>query len=236
MTELPDAWLLEELKSRLTRPPACAPNCIATPDVRLAVKGAEVEIVADVHAAADASWPVPGPASAWVPRSVTVDGQPAVALVRRGDGFLHLRLSAGTHQVVVSGPLPPRDSLALQFVDRPRRMRAVADGWQVDGVREDGTTDGSVQLTRKLDAGSRGEAGSEGHYEPWLEVTRIFEIGISWKVETVVRRVSPPGTPLVVKVPLLKGMLVTDADHPVRTARSFSRSGATSRRPAGPRR
>ncbi len=213
---LPDAGILEELRKRLTRPPACAPNCIATPDVRLAVKGADVEIVAEVHAASDAAWPVPGPASAWVPRSVTVDGQPAFALARRGDGFLHLRLSAGTHQVVVSGPLPPRDSLALQFVDRPRRMRAVAAGWQVDGVREDGTTDGSVQLTRKLDAGSRGEAGSEGHYEPWLEVTRIFEIGISWKVETVVRRVSPPGTPLVVKVPLLKGMLVTDADHPVK--------------------
>ncbi|HYN42989.1 MAG TPA: hypothetical protein VE129_14525, partial [Thermoanaerobaculia bacterium] len=172
--------------------------------------------VAEVHAAAEAAWSVPGPTSAWVPRNVTVDGQPATALARRDDGFLHLRLSPGTHQVVVSGPLPPRDSLALQFVDRPRRMRAVADGWQVDGVREDGTTDGSVQLTRKLDAGGRGEAGSEGHYEPWLEVTRIFEIGISWKVETVVRRVSPPGTPLVVKVPLLKGMLVTDADHPVK--------------------
>lgn len=213
---LPDDGILEELRERLTRPPACAPSCIATPDVRLTVKGAEVEVVAEVHAAADAAWPVPGPASAWVPRSVTVDGQLAVSLVRRGDGFLHLRLPAGTHQVVVSGPLPPRDSLALQFVDRPRRMRAVADGWQVDGVREDGTTDGSVQLTRKLDAGSRGEAGSEGHYEPWLEVTRVFEIGISWKVETVVRRVSPPGTPLVVKVPLLKGMLVTDADHPVK--------------------
>jgi hypothetical protein len=213
---VPDAGLLEELKTRLTRPAACAPDCVATPDVRLTVKGADVEIAAEVHAAAEAAWPVPGPTSAWVPRSVTVDGQPAFALARRDDGFLHLRLTPGTHQVIVSGPLPPRDSLALQFVDRPRRMRAVADGWQVDGVREDGTTDGSVQLTRKLDALSRGEAGSEGHYEPWLEVTRVFEIGISWKVETVVRRVSPPGTPLVVKVPLLKGMLVTDADHPVK--------------------
>ncbi|HYN41783.1 MAG TPA: hypothetical protein VE129_08405, partial [Thermoanaerobaculia bacterium] len=40
---LPDAGLLEELRTRLTRPPACAPNCIATPDVRLTVKGADVE-------------------------------------------------------------------------------------------------------------------------------------------------------------------------------------------------
>ena len=215
-TELPDTDLLRELRERLTRPPACAPSCIATPDARLTVKGAELEIAAEVHAAADAAWPVPGPASAWVPRSVTVDGQPAVALVRRQDGFLHLRLGTGAHRVVATGALPTRDSLALQFVDPPRRMRAVAEGWQVDGVREDGTTDGSIQLTRKLEARGGGAGESEGHYEPWLEVTRVFEIGVSWKIETVVRRVSPPGAPLVVKVPLLKGMLVTDADHPVK--------------------
>ncbi len=37
----------------------------------------------------------------------------------------------------------------------------------------------------------------------------MLDIGVSWDVETIVRRVSPAGSPLFVKVPLLEGMLVT---------------------------
>src|SRR5262249_45955642 len=88
-------------------------------------------------------------------------------------------------------------------------------GWQVDGIHEDGSADDSVQLSRKLQAGAA-SASTEGGYAPWLEVTRVLDIGVSWGVETIVRRISPPGAPVVVKVPLLKGMLVTDGERQVK--------------------
>jgi hypothetical protein len=213
---VPGPQMLQELRNRLIRPPACAPSCVATANLRIVVGAGELRFQAEVHAGALAAWPVPGPAESWVPRSVTVDGAPAEGhLARLANGFLHLRVTPGIHQVVVAGPLPPKDSLTLQFGEKPHRASVTADGWQVDGVREDGTADESIQLSRKLTAGSAAATGGGG-YEPWLEVTRVLDIGVSWGVETIVRRVSPAGVPVVVKVPLLKGMLVTDAEHQVK--------------------
>ena len=211
-TGLPDDALLSELRERLLRPAPCAPACVTTSRVLLAVEGTELTVTAEVHAAAPSAWAVPGPARAWAPRSVSVDGQQASGLVRLDDGFLHLRLSAGVHEIVVSGPLPPQDSVTLQFPQKPRRARVSAPDWQVDGVREEGGIEGSVQLTRRLRAPGAASAG-EGTYEPWVEVTRTFDVGVSWTAETLVRRVTPTGTPILLKVPLLKGMLATSGQE-----------------------
>lgn len=213
---VPGPGLLEELKQRLTRAAACAPNCVSTQRLELNVAGSELRLEAEVHAGAASSWPLPGPTASWVPLGVTLDGQPAESgLVRLADGFLHLRVSAGVHQVRLSGALPPRDSVTLQFGQRPRLARATAPGWQVDGIREDGSAEDSVQLTRRLAVGATAQAGTSG-YAPWLEIVRTFDIGVSWTVETTVRRISPPGQPVLVKVPLVKGMLVTDGERQVK--------------------
>jgi hypothetical protein len=213
---IPGPQLLEELKQRLTRAPECAPKCSATQRLDLTIAGSELRIEAEVHARAATSWPLPGPATSWVPSSVSLDGQPAESgLVRLADGFLHLRVDAGVHQARLVGPLPPRDNVTLQFGQRPRLARASAPGWQVDGIREDGSAEDSVQLTRRLAAGATSQGGSSG-YAPWLEVVRTLNIGVSWTVETTVRRISPVGQPVLVKVPLIKGMLVTDAERQVK--------------------
>jgi len=213
----PSDELLEDLKGRLLRPPACAPECVSTAQLQLVVEGATLRFEAQVHAGAAGAWTIPGPAQSWVPRSVSVDGAAQEGrLARLQDGFLHVRVSAGVHRVSVSGPLPPQDSVTLQFGTKPRSATYSAPGWQVDGIREDGGADDSVQLSRKLATPSGGGTASAGGYEPWLEVTRIFDVGVSWRVQNIVRRVSPVGSPVVVKVPLVKGMLVTDAEHQVK--------------------
>ncbi len=213
---IPDRALLEELRNRLTRPPDCAPHCVVTASLHLSVEGSELRIAAEVHAGAAAGWPLPGPASSWVPRTVAVDGRPADGqLARFQDGFLRVRLTTGVHQVIASGPLPPRDSITLQLAAPPGHASASAPGWQVDGIREDGSAEDSVQLSRRL-AREGAATHAEGVYEPWLEIRRVLDVGVSWSVETIVRRVSPVGAPVVVKVPLLKGMLVTDAARQVK--------------------
>jgi hypothetical protein len=218
---VPGAAMLDELGRRLTRPPACAPYCVTTAQLQLSIAGGTLHMAAEVHAGAASAWAIPGPAESWVPRTVTLDGQRAEpSLARLSDGFLHLRLAAGVHQVVVEGPLPPSDSLTLQLPQPPRYASATSarEGasapWQIDGIREDGSVDGSIQLTRVLRPGARGAEG--GAYEPWLQVTRVVDIGLAWRVDTIVSRVSPIGAPVLVKVPLLKGMQVTDADREVK--------------------
>jgi len=82
-------------------------------------------------------------------------------------------------------------------------------------LREDGRTESSVQLTRLAKARESEVAEGdfeEGAYPAWLEVTRTLDLGIPWLVHTTVKRVSPPGSPVLARVPLLVGESVTESE------------------------
>jgi hypothetical protein len=207
----PTPELLEELKRRLTRPAACEPTCVSTPSLSLTLSSGRLEVGAEVHAAADGTWPVPGPLASWAPADLRLDGAPAVAVALLGDGFLHVRLSPGVHRLEASGPAPAGDAFTLQLAALPRRARASAPGWEVTGLRADGPPDGSILFSRRL-IGPAAAKVPEGTYPPWLEVTRTLRFGVSWTVETSVVRVTPVGTPVAVRVPLLPGESPTRAD------------------------
>ncbi len=208
--ETPQPEILEQLEQRLTRPAACEPACVSTPSLVLRLGASRLEVSAEVHAAADGSWAVPGPLSSWAASELRLDGAPAIAAAHLKDGFLRVRLTRGVHRVEASGPLPPGDGFALQFADVPRRARAEAPGWDVSGLRSDGPAEPSILLTRRLTV--RTGAAGEGRYAPWLEVTRTLGFGVAWTVETRVRRLTPLGTPVAVRIPLLAGEAPTRAD------------------------
>ena len=209
--EAPSPELLQELRQRLTRPAPCEPHCVSTPALVLRLGDSRLDVSAEVHAAADGSWALPGPVGSWTPAEVKVDGAAAVSLARLANGFLHLRLARGVHRVEASGPVPPGDSFTLQFADPPRRARAEAPGWDVSGLRADGPAAPSISLTRRL-AAKGAQAGAEGRYAPWLEVTRTLGFGVTWTVTTEVRRVTPTGAPVALRVPLLPGEAPTRAN------------------------
>jgi hypothetical protein len=210
-TRTPSPAILQELRRRLTRPEPCEPACVTTPSVRLGLAAGRLEVSAEVHAAADGTWPVPGPLATWAPDGLRLDGAPAVAVAQLGDGFLHVRLRPGVHHVEASGPLPPGDSFALQFAEVPRRARASAPEWDVSGLRADGPPDASILFSRRLEART-GQPAAEGRYAPWLEITRTLGFGVTWTVETTVRRVTPLGAPVALRVPLLPGESPTRAN------------------------
>ena len=210
----PPSDLLQELEARLTAAPACAPDCVAAPRLAMAVQaqpagGESLVLQAEVHVEARSSWPVPGPAQAWVPASVTVDGVATTALARLSDGFLHVRLEPGVHQVAVRGPLPPADSLTLTLGLQPKLATwAGSPGWGLDGLHDDGTAERTVQLTRTLP--SSDPAATAQELTPWLTVRRYLDLGIPWRVRTEVERVGGADAPLSLLVPLLAGEAVTD--------------------------
>jgi hypothetical protein len=210
-SETPSPEILQELRTRLTRPAPCEPRCVTTPSLVLRIADSRLQLNAEVHAAADGSWPLPGPVGSWTPAEVRLDGAPAVAVARLASGFLHLRLARGVHRVEAIGPVPPGDSFTLQFADPPRRARAEAPGWDVSGLRADGPAEPSILLTRRL-AARAGTPTPEGRYAPWLEVTRTLGFGVTWTVETRVRRVTPVGAPIALRVPLLPGEAPTRAN------------------------
>ncbi len=59
-----------------------------------------------------------------------------------------MHLEPGSHELLLSGSLPPRPQLQLPLPLRPHRVEVRAEGWRVDGVHENGVPDAQIQLTR----------------------------------------------------------------------------------------
>lgn len=211
---IPDRQILDDLGERLTRNPDCWPDCVSTSSLAVEIDDSTLTLTAQVNAGDDASWLLPGPANNWVPESVTVDRKGTSSMALLDDGFLHVRLGEGPHTVVASGPAPPNDAVTLEFGQLPHRVTVEAPGWSVDGIREDGRADTSIQLNRTRTEEGDGDAPEfdENAYPPWLEITRTLDLGIPWLVHTSVKRVSPTGSPVMTRIPLLKGESVTESE------------------------
>jgi len=211
--EVPTGDLLRELERRLTAPPECHPDCVEVPWLRLEAGPAALGLIAEVHAAAPAAWPLPGPAESWLPAAVTVDDQPATALRLGADGFVLLRLEPGVHRVELRGPAG--DSLVLGFPLRPRTMSWTGDGWTLDGFRPDEPPPSSVRLDRQLPLASTPDEEAAAALAPWLELRRELDVGIPWLVHNELWRRGRADEAVRVRVPLLAGEVVTSAGIPV---------------------
>jgi hypothetical protein len=214
--QLPDQALLDQLRERLTEPAECRPQCASIDEMLIRVAGGRLELALQVHAGERTSVRLPGPAAAWVPAEIRLDGRTAAPAIVLGDGFVHVRLEPGIHAIDAVGPLPPSDTLTLAISDVPHRARVQAEGWKVDGVREDGRVEGALQLSRSLAAGEDARALESAALPPWLLLERRFELGPSWQIHTRLVRVSPTGTPIRARVPLLPGESVTEAAFEVK--------------------
>ncbi|HKP58846.1 MAG TPA: hypothetical protein VJV78_19125 [Polyangiales bacterium] len=204
--QFPDAQLLEQLKARVSRPPDCRPNCVSVSELELSVDPKGLSLRAEVHAQDRTSVRVPGPLALWAPERVRLNGAEA-HLIAHPDGFLHVRVTPGVQQLEVSGPLPPEDTLTLRLGDPPAHVRVRADGYEVSGVREDGTSEEAIELRRLL----REAEAAAVSLPPWFSVTRSFEFANEFRVHTSVERETPLGTPALLHLPLLPSESVHDA-------------------------
>ncbi|MBF0179516.1 MAG: hypothetical protein HQM03_05765 [Magnetococcales bacterium] len=220
-TEIPDQETLETLKSRLLEPPECLPVCADLARLRLEADGERLRLHLELHAVRETAVPLPGQAGHWLPGEASLDGRPAPALRRRanGDGqggTLWMGLPAGVHAVVLEGPLPSRETVQIPLPMPPRRVSAESKAWRVEGLRENGTADASLQLRRNQPSleGESDDAPGDAAVvalPPFVEVERLFDLGLTWEVVTRVRRVTRPGAAVMLEWPVLPGETVTAA-------------------------
>jgi hypothetical protein len=211
--QVPDKATLTELQERLLRKPECSPSCASSGRMAIEVRAGTLRARLEVDAIAATAVPLPGTSAQWTPTEVLLDGKPAKGLVRMSDGVLWIELAAGSHQIVLEGPMPDRESVQLALHLKPHRVEATSEGWTVAGVHEDGLADDNVQLTRiRAQDGGAGAALQPGALPPFVRVERTLQVGLNWQVDTRVVRVSPPGAAVVLEIPLLPGESVTTAD------------------------
>ena len=208
--EFPSPELLGELRTRLLEAPECFPKCATIPHLRLEVTPGRLRARVEIDVAWETAVPLPGGTGAWDPERVTVDGDAAGVLAHSPDGRLWIALSPGRHRVVMEGGLPERETLQLPLPLRPRRVEAQVEGWTLEGIREDGVPESSLQLTRTADRGDAARATLEPtELPPFVRVERRVQLGLTWQVATRVVRVSPPGQTVFLEIPLLAGESVT---------------------------
>jgi hypothetical protein len=210
--DIPDKSLLEDLQERLTRPPSCLPTCASSPRMTVDVRGGVLRARMEVEASAPTAVPLPGASDQWVPTEVMLNGKPARALARQSDGVLWIDLKPGTHQILLEGAMPDRESVQLHLPMKPHRVEVSSDGWTVAGVHEDGLADDDLQLTRvRVEGGGAGASLEPRALPPFVRVERTLQVGLNWQVDTRVLRVTPAGAAVVLEVPLLPGESVTTA-------------------------
>ncbi|MCP4868657.1 MAG: hypothetical protein GY898_08055 [Proteobacteria bacterium] len=214
--ETPGEPILRELTNRLAARPDCGETCIEVPSIELTAGPGGLRVDAEVHAQAAGAFIIPGPDTAWMPTSVTIDGRPTSAVRRLNDrGYLAVRVEAGIHRVIAQGPA--RDEVALQFSALPRVLSWAGEGWAIDGYRADAAPPQSVRLSRSRPLESVGDGPEEADVDlpPWLELRRELDLGIPWLVHNELVRLGPAGSVVRARVPLLPGESVTSAGIPI---------------------
>ncbi len=209
----PPAELLQQLQNRLLEPPKCLPACADNPRLELNVGPEAVRILLQVHAAIDTAVPLPGNANSWLPDQVLVNNQPAAALQRDRDGQLWLLVGKGLQTVTLLGKPRPGVSFQIPLPLKPRQIQVNSTQYEVQGVHADGQVEGSLQLTRlQKEGGAKPDEWAPTVLPPFLHVERVLALGLTWQVQTTVKRLTPVGSPVVLMVPLLAGESVTSAN------------------------
>lgn len=224
----PDPALLDELKTRLRKAPDCVPNCASISLMQLTISDQELMIDLEVHAQDNVAVPLPGHFEHWYPNTVSIDGEAAKALYSFNNG-LWIALDAGLHRVVMKGAAPPLAKFTVPLPLKPKRAELTVSDWQVFGLHENGLTDDQLQFSRIAQPESITEkaAFDPGTLPPFVRMERTLQLGLDWRVETRIVRVSPPGSSIVLAVPLLDGESVITGGVRVEKGKALVNMSAT---------
>lgn len=212
--DFPSQQLLEELRQRLLKAPDCAPQCAQISLMQVRIEGDGLRIDLQTHSAQEVAVPLPAQAEQWYPHSVTIDGKDAPGLYRDEQGGLWLALPAGRHDILLEGRVALQQRFSLPLPLKPHRVTVTAQDWQIDGVHEHGIADAQLQFTRnnRDSAAVKQTALQPGILPPFASVERTLQLGLDWRMQTRVLRLSPPDTAIVLAVPLLPGEAVSTPD------------------------
>lgn len=213
--QFPEPGMIETLRERLVEKRDLPPMAAEISVVTLNLADRKLVMEAEIHAAALVAVPLPGRLPAWSPVSVTVDGKPGAAL-RRDDNYLWVAVTQGVHVVRVEGVIGDASEWEWTFQLKPRRVRVEAPGWNVSGINPDGVPEQQVFFARQQKTAAAEAVYDRQDYQAVAVVERELELGLIWQVRTTVRRLTPPGKAIALRVPLLDGENVLSGNVPLK--------------------
>jgi hypothetical protein len=212
----PPSELLEEMRRRILEPPDCLPHCADISRMEIGISGDALQLILKVNAADQTAIPLPVNRKSWTPQQILMDNAPIGGLARDDGGGLWAVVPAGLHTMVLVGSVAQETMVQIPLPLKPHIATAVAQGWAVKGILPDGTVGSSLQVTRLEGHGRRTVTTRDNDAIPaFLHVRRVLQLGLTWRVQTTIERVTAIGSPVVASIPLLAGEEVTTAGLPV---------------------
>ena len=205
---IPSAQLLKEYETRLFSPPDCFPECGDIDSMAMSIQKENLNIDLQIHSYSDIFVPLPT-STLWKARTITIDGRPAT-IRTDGKDVVWLQCEEGLHTINMKGALPTNRDIAFSLPLRPHLVTFSGDGWEIDGVNQNHRPGQNIQLRKTIIKKDTPTATFEsGSLPPQLIVERVLRFDMEWSMLTTVRRVSPTGSPILVKIPLLDFESVT---------------------------
>ncbi|MBN2824339.1 MAG: hypothetical protein JXQ76_03365 [Campylobacterales bacterium] len=206
-SEIPSPDLLLELKEKLSKPPVCLPNCATIEQVEVKVEDERLAIEMRLLAGSDVSVPLLGNRSTWLPYSVNVDDNPNATLALDSSGGLWIKLTQGSHKVVLIGSLETKNQITLSSRLPLHNLALLSQNkaWQVNSDYKS-----YIELNRLSALNKKQEELSK--IEPLIEVKRTFYFGQRWYVDTQVRLLNTIERPYRLNYALLPDESVLDKE------------------------
>ena len=205
----PPQPLLDELQRRLLEPPACLPRCADVSRLELAATPDQLRLIMQIHAQVETAIPLPATLDTWRPNRIILDNQPVKSLSRDDRGTLWMVLPQGVHLVKMLGPPGVADEIRITFPILPHVGTYAGVGWQARGFGPDGNMDATIALTRMQSDSKSPSEISRTDIPPFFHVARTLHLGIQWEVTTRIQRLTEPGAPALLSIPLMKNAVVT---------------------------
>jgi len=202
----PELKLLNELKTRLARPPKCVPNCAEIMAARVVLTSTNLEATFDIAALSSVAVALPTAGQRFDPDAITADGISVPGVYRDSDQQIWIALKPGAHTVKLSVPLPAADSIQLLFPQVPRAIAVSGEGWDVSGVNAGKLLGNTIELLRRRTT-THGADTLQGavQFPPYVRIRREFTLDLDWSVQTTVERLAPEKGGFTLEVPLLAG-------------------------------
>lgn len=223
--EYPSEDLLEQLRTRLLEPSECLPHCASVSKTALSIENNNLHIRQEVHAFAEIQFLLPKSASQWTPQTITIDGEPA-NLVIRSNGNLAIPLSKGIHQVLLAGTLPQRQSIHIDFPLKPFHVYFSSPFWEAEGIFENRLTGNQIQLKRqqrlvRSPTSQVPQTLEVSDLPSFVKIQRHLKLGLEWKIETKITRVSHPQNTITLPLLLLPGESITSENVVLREGKAL---------------
>jgi hypothetical protein len=211
--DIPSDKLLQELKHKLTKPPACLPQCAYIERARIEANERDIEIILDISAASKIAVPLIGDQNLWLPDTVLIDGDANhLALRLDAGGKLWSVLEQGNHQIRLIGSLEGYETLTLSS-KLPLNNLSIAS---TPTLRIKSDQKNYITFTRIREMTPEQKKKEHNHLAPLIEVERHFDFGLRWYVTTTVRLLNRIDKPVPFNYRLLAYESVLDKNIPVK--------------------